>query len=317
LSWPENINKRYQNKICSKCGKTLRPDVIRSGTWVKKYRNRDISGYWISQLMIPWITAEKIIDDSKGDLEIFHNFTLGLPYVSKDTQLSRESIVKCISPGFNPKTNVAIGVDNGIEKTYVLGNHVGIFEIGKTRDWEVIEKMRNKHQATMVIDALPYPNIPTKLAEKYPGKVYIHYYQQDRRQSDIVKWDTRVVRSDRTKIIDSVVADVNASDVVFNLTQSQLEQYIHDWEQMYRVIEETPQGISKPKWKTIQGRDDHFCHAHIYWKLAMMKTLAQGTIIKTAPVTKGGKHPYVTQDGSVKALDLQDVVKRAKRRKFK
>ena len=81
-------------------------DLIK-GQWVRKFINRPISGYWISQMMVPWISAEKIIEDSEGDPDIFHNFVLGLPFISKDTAVTRESIIKCISPGHNPKTKVA------------------------------------------------------------------------------------------------------------------------------------------------------------------------------------------------------------------
>lgn len=318
LNWPESVNMKTKEKVCTKCGKAYTRDDLNGGQWVKKYKNREISGYWVSQLMVPWIPASKIIDDSLDDLEIFHNFTLGLPYVSKDTSVTRDDIIKCISPGFNPKTSVAMGVDNGIVKNYVIGNRYGIFEVGETEDWEKIESLRNKYGATMVIDSLPYPNTPQKLSEKYPGKVFVHYYQQDRKKSGIIRWDQRVVHSDRTKILDAVVAEINSQDITFNLTHHDLEDYIHHWEQLYRIIEETPQGNVRPKWETIENRPDHYAHATVYWRVAMEKTLSFGGIVKSPrPMYKGDEHPVVTREGTVKALDLNDVISRAKRRKFR
>ena len=307
-----------EEKVCFKCGNPYTKDDLRNGKWIKKYKNREISGYWLSQLMVPWIPANKIIDDSRGDQEIFHNFTLGLPYISKDTAVTRESIIRCISPGYNPKTAVAIGVDNGIVKHYVIGNRTGIFEVGTTKDWEKIEELRKRYSATMVIDALPYPNTPQKLAEKYPGKVYLHYYQQDRKQIGVVRWDSRTVRSDCTKIFDAMVAEINARDVTFNLTATEMEEYINHWEQVYRVIEETPLGTMKPKWKTIENRPDHYAHATILWRIALEKTMSFGGIVRSPqPGDKGGEHPVVSQDGTVKALDLQEVIKKAEKRKFR
>jgi len=318
LSFPENINMKTKKKVCSKCGKEYSRDDLRNGEWVAKYKDREISGYWVSQMFVPWIPASKIIDDSKGDTEIFHNFTLGLPYLSKDTSVGRDDIIKCMSPGFNPKTSVAMGVDNGIVKHFVIGNRTGIFEIGETKDWQVIEDLRNKYKATMVIDALPYPNTPSKLAEKYPGKVFLHYYQMDRKGIDFVKWSERSVKSDRTKIIDAVVAEIRAKDITFNLTLTQLEDYIYHWTQMYRTTMETNLGVLRPLWKTIEGRPDHFCHSSVLWRVAMEKTMGFSGIVKApAPGDKMGQHPVVTQDGTVKALDLDDVVSRAKRRDFK
>ena len=318
LKWPESVNMQTEEKVCFKCGNPYTKDDLRNGKWIKKYKNREISGYWLSQLMVPWIPANKIIDDSRGDQEIFHNFTLGLPYISKDTAVTRESIIRCISPGYNPKTAVAIGVDNGIVKHYVIGNRTGIFEVGTTKDWEKIEELRKRYSATMVIDALPYPNTPQKLAEKYPGKVYLHYYQQDRKQIGVVRWDSRTVRSDRTKIFDAMVAEINARDVTFNLTATEMEEYINHWEQVYRVIEETPLGTMKPKWKTIENRPDHYAHATILWRIALEKTMAFGGVVRSPrPGDKGGEHPVVSQDGTVKALDLQEVMRKAKKRKFR
>jgi hypothetical protein len=315
MKWPDNINMDTQEKVCAKCYEPFTREDLTNGRWVKKYNDRKISGYWISQLFVPWITAEKIIDDSRGDQEIFHNFTLGLPYVSKDTTVTREAIIKCLSPGFNPRTAVAIGVDNGIEKHYVIGNRHGIFEMGKTRDWEEIERLRNRYGAIMVIDALPYPNTPTQLAEKYPGKVFINFFQADKKNMGVIRWDNRVVKSDRTKIIDAVVAEINSGDVTFNLTQTQMEDYIHHWEQVFRVIEKTPMGTMKPRWQTIEGRADHFVFAHLLQRIALEKTMSFGGIVRS-PLPGGEEegHPIVSEDQRVGALDLKDVLHRSQRK---
>jgi len=211
-----------------------------------------------------------------------------------------------------------MGVDNGIIKHYVIGNRTGIFEVGETKDWQEIEDLRNKYKATMVIDALPYPNTPSKLAEKYAGKVYLHYYQMDRKGIDFVKWEERSVKSDRTKIIDAVVAEIRAGDVTFNLTTTQLEDYIYHWTQLYRTTTETNLGVLRPVWKTIENRPDHYAHATILWRVAMEKTMGFSGIVRAPdPGDKTGQHPVVTQDGRVRALDLEGAVERAKRRGFK
>ena len=313
LKWPDNIDFDRKIRICAKCRKPLSNDDLLNGRWVAKHLKRDISGYWISQLFVPWIPAAKIINDSEGDQEVFYNFTLGLPYVSKDTAMTREAILKCISPGHNPRTNVAMGVDNGVKKHYVVGNRYGIFEVGITDSWDEIEEIRNRYGALMVIDANPYPHMPQKLAEKYPGRVFIHYYQQDKNNLGIIRWEQSVVKSDRTKIIDHMIAEINSGDVTFNLTERQLEEYITHWLQMYRIISLTPQGILKPKWETIEGKPDHFAHATIFWRIALEQSLGQGGIVRPPGPTGSlnNCHPLVGVDSTVPALDLSKVVKRA------
>lgn len=316
LKFPDNIDFEKKLKVCAKCRKPLSNEDLINGRWVQKYKNRDISGYWISQMMASWISAEKIIEDSEGDQDIFHNFVLGLPFISKDTSVSRKTITDCLSPGYNPRTNVAIGVDNGVKKHYVIGNKYGIFDIGITEDWKMIEDLRNRYNAVMVIDALPYPNYPRKLADKYPGKVFVHYYQPDRKRIGIIRWDQEgVVRSDRTKIIDSVVGDFNSRDITINMTERQLEDYIYHWEQLYRMIKLTPQGIRKPSWETIENKPDHFAHATIYWRVALEQTLSLGTIVSpVGPVRKGG-HPVIGPDLTVPSLNLEEVAKKQAKKK--
>ena len=267
-------------------------------------------------MFIPWITPQEIIEDSEGDQDIFHNFTLGLPFVSKDTSVSRKTILNCLVPGYNPRTDVAIGVDNGVKKHYVLGNKYGIFEIGITEDWEEIESLRNQYNATMVIDANPYPNMPTRLANKYAGKVYLHYYQQDRKTEGTLRWDTRSVKSDRTKIIDYVVAELNSKDISFNLTEHDLEEYISHWSKIYRVIKETNIGTRKPEWETIENKADHFAHATVYWRIALEQTLGQGGVVRAPrPGRHLGRNPEVGSGGTVPALNLKEIAERTIKRR--
>jgi len=265
-------------------------------------------------MFVPWITATKIIEDSEGDQSVFHNFTLGKPFISKDASISRQAILRCVVLTENPRTDVAMGVDNGITKHYVIGNRMGIFEVGETKDWGAIEDLRNKYGATMVIDALPYPTEPTRLMDKYRGKVFISYYQPDKRASGAVFWDydQGVVRSDRTKIIDFVVSEINAADIHFNMGARYLDQFIHHCQQLYRVVEENNQGIKKPKWKCIEGRPDHYFHGLIFWRLALEQTLGQGGIVgPTAVIPLKDRHQEVGPDSTVPALDLEAVVRRA------
>jgi len=314
LRWPENINMETEKYICAKCHRDLPDDARRYGRWVYK-RKSDISGYWISQMMAPWIPASKIIEDSKRDPAFFHNFTLGQPYVSKDYTVTRKDIINVLDPSSNPMTDVAIGVDVGVLKHYVVGNKYGIFKVGVTDSWEEIEDLRNRYGAYMVIDMMPYPNIPKRLIKNYPGKVFGHYFDTDRKMREVIRWgeqDKRgIVYSDRTRIIDEVVANILAQDIWFNLTLTDLEEYILHWGQLYRTTKENNLGIVIPTWETIEGRADHFAFATVYWYIALQKTLTQGGVVVPAAKRKmEEKHPRINEDQTMPALDLSDVVRR-------
>jgi len=315
LNFPDNIDFDRKLRMCDKCHEPFTKWDLTHGRWVNKQKS-DISGYWISQMIVPWISAEKIIDASQGNQDVFHNFTLGLPFVSKDTSVTRESIVKCLSPGYNPRTNVAIGVDNGVTKHYVIGNRYGIFDMGETEDWSEIERLRNHYGATMVIDAMPYPNTPQKLSSKYAGKVFIHFYVTDKKALDVIHWENMVVKSDRTKIIDSVVAEINNQEIIFNMTENALEEYIDHWKTIYRVIKDSPDGTKRPAWETIEGKADHYAHATIYWRIALEQTIGQGRIALPPDAKgRGQGHSIIGVDKTVRSIDPKEVAAKGGRKK--
>lgn len=318
LTWPENIDFDKRQYICKQCKKILTDNDRINGQWVRTYMGREVSGYWINQLMCPWHSADKIIRDSEGDPSVFHNFTLGLPYQAKDQSVGRTDIIKCLNPDTNPRIGNAMGVDNGVVKTFVVGNKYGIFRIGQTESWEEIENMRNQYDATMVIDANPYPNTPKKLVQKYRGKVYIAYYKEDSKQIGVIRYgesDKRgVVYLDRTKIIDDVVADLMAKDVEFNLTATDLEEYIRHWGHLYRVIEETEKGMRKPVWMRMEGKPADFPHAHVYFKAALSRAMIDSAIVRT-PSGPTPKPMPVIQQGRQDALDIKGVIARANKKK--
>lgn len=289
MKYPENINFETQEYICIKCQRNLTVEDRTRGEWVKRYFGRNISGYRISQMIAPWIPASKIIADSLGDQSIFYNFTLGQAYTSKDIQITRDSLTKCLSPDYNPRTNVAIGVDNGIIKHYVIGNKYGIFRVGSTESWQEIENLRNQYDAVMVCDANPYPTPVYKLVQKYRGKVFAQYYEEDKKQMGTIRYgegeEMGIVKSDRTKLIDSFVADVNSQDVLFNMSLTELEnqEYIQHCLNIYRVVEESAMGIKKGVWKTIEGKPDHLLHASCYFKVALQQTLTVGGVAHAPP----------------------------------
>lgn len=287
LTWPESIDIERAIFVCKKCHREISDETRANGRWVQTYLGREISGYWFTQMMAAWIPAKKIIEDSEGDQSIFHNFTLGEPFISKDQSVTRELLTACLSPDANPKSEVGIGVDNGILKHVVIGNKFGIFRALVTDSWQEIEDLRNRYDATMVIDANPYPTPVKKLVQKYPGKVYMHYYEEDKKQIGIIRWgdgdDQGVVKSDRTKIIDMVVASFIAKDILFNMSLTELEnvEYIQHWMPLYRAIQTNDKGMQKSVWFTQEGKPDHFAHATIYQQIAQTRVLSGGQVIRT------------------------------------
>jgi len=313
MKYPDNIDLKRGIYMCTKCGREIDNETRRTGEWVKKHLDKEVSGYWLSQMMIPWHSAKKIIADSKGDQQVFNNFTLGLPYISGDAGITRQNIIDCLAPGSNPMTDVCMGVDNGVVKTVVIGNVFGIFRVYETDDWQKVEDDIVRYNAYCVIDSNPFPTIPMKLAQKYHGKVFVHFFTQEQKDLQVIKWGSGekqyTVTSDRTKIIDRVVSELQQKEIVFNMVGSELETYITHWLQLYRTVEENEKGMQRPVWKTIEGRADHFCFATTYFRIAMEKTFSGGGVVRPT-IKKDNESVTISPEGTVPSIDTKDIIAR-------
>lgn len=314
MEWPANIDKLKGCFVCSKCKKELPDGVRRDGMWVRKYRDRHVRGYWISQLMNPKTSARDILlAEATKDKQFFYNFVLGLPYKGSDVVVDRQTIVDNIVLTENNRLKVAIGVDNGIEKHYVVGNQMGIFEMGKTKSWEDIENMIRKYQATAVIDLNPYPKMPKLLAQKYRGDVFCSFYKRDKDRLGTVEWGQKdklgMVYSDRNKIIQETIDDIVDGGINFNLPESALEEYIFHWDNIYQVIEEDALGVPRAVWMCPENKPDHYVHATVYWRLAMLRAGQRGAVVANEPpILQGNKSFYVNEDNTINAEDISGPI---------
>lgn len=312
------VDVKKKEYACGKCGNEITDQDRRSGRWVAKYPTRKRRGYWISQLMAPWVSAERIIEQQEeSSIEFFHNFVLGKAYTPTDLLVDRAAIIRANSPSNIVKTNVAIGVDNGIVKHWVAGTPEGVFAYGKTESWNDIEKLLLMYNATMVIDANPYPITPKLLVEKYHGRVFVNYYQQDTKNLGIVRWgaskEAGVVKADRTKILDLVAQEIAETKLLFRQPPSQLEEYIYHWANMYRTVIENDRGIARGVWITQENRPDHLAHATVYMRIALSKIIGRsgGPMGFAEPLAKkSGSVDYVDSQGQVHT-DLGNKVKQA------
>lgn len=311
------INRELKIYACGDCGQEITDGMRRKGKWVPKYPGRKRRGYWVSQLIAPWVSAERILEQyEENSIEFFYNFVLGKAYTPTDLLVDRQAILRACSPGVIAKKTVAIGVDNGIVKHWVACTPDGVFAYGKTEDWGDIERLLLMYNATMVIDANPYPITPKQLVEKYPGRVFINYYQQDTKNLGIVRWGENkefgVVKDDRTKIFDLVAQEISEAKLLFKQSPTKLEEYIYHWSNMYRTVQENDKGFARGVWLTQTGRPDHFAHATIYMRIALSRLLNDGgSLDYIAPLDKTKvTADYVNSDGTIstdlgiaKALD--------------
>ena len=296
LSWPESVDFEKQIYICRDCKSELSDDARRNGRWVQKFLNKDFSGYWISLLMAPWIDAKYLIEKSVSHTEeYFTNRILGLPYVGGNNKVYEDDILGNLTGGINNQRNpVVIGLDTGIEMHYVVGNDLGLFYYGKTKEYAEIERMLKRWDKSILVADQGGDLIGIReLREKYPSRVFLCHYRQDRKTMELVQWgkdkESGNVVVDRNRMLQLLIDEFKQKRIaIFGSKTDWWDFWLH-WNNIYRVAEEDALGVERYKW--LRSWDDHLAHATLYWRVGLSKFMyGKGQLfgeqyeIKTIPI---------------------------------
>jgi Phage terminase large subunit (GpA) len=315
------VDRERKIFACGKCRKEITNDARRDGEWVPKYPSRtNRNSYWMSQLMAPWVTAQRILDQQEeSSVEFFHNFVLGLPYQAADLTIDRATIIAANTPKEPMLKNVVMGTDVGKPHWYWLGTPAGVFKCGKTTDWEELERLFNMYQCeAWVIDGMPEFTMVQSMIRKYPGKVFACYFARDTKQVGIIRWgegDKRgIVSADRTKIIDRLVTEITTKDIKFLQKTQEIEEFISHASNMYRTVSTNDKGSVVVDWKTKDSRPDHLVFALVYWRIALEKAFgSMGGVVEMKGVDTKTPAPTVINNKISVQFNIEDSIERAKR----
>jgi hypothetical protein len=278
---------------------------------VKKFNDREYSGYWVSLLMTSWTTAAQICDlYNTKTKDFFWNFVLGLPYIGEGNKVTPDILFRNLSAKINSYSDVVIGCDSGIEKHFVCGNAEGLFYYGKTERWEDIESLLKRFDRSIaVIDAMPDITGPRKLQEKYPGRVFLCHYARDRKTQQIVRWgkenEVGNVLADRNRAIQLVIDEFADRRIRLHGTRDDWGEYYTHWDTLYRMTENDSLGVPQINWLSSSGLD-HWCHATVYWRVGMDKYGWGGaTILSDSSPISAPAGPELTPDHKIHPVTIQ------------
>ncbi len=301
MEWPDSVNLETKEFICKHCHKTLSYEDRRRGEWVAKYKSRDISGYWVNLLMAPWVEAKEIVDkfiDPNSTKAFFWNMILGLPYEGEENVVKESDLLRNITDEINSQEKVVIGCDSGLIKHFVVGNSEGMFYYGKCEDWKEIEVLMKRYpRAILVVDALPDLTGPRQLREKFPSRVFLSYYQIDRKSYELVRWEEGVVKIDRNRMIQHIVDEFKERLIPLQGTPGDWSDYIEHWQNIYRTEEEDNLGQPKIVWQK-KNTEDHWVHASVYWRAGVSRFGQAGGIV-TSKKSRFASGVEVSPDGKV------------------
>lgn len=292
MDWEKSDEQNHYVNIekaiyaCGKCDREITRTEIVNGYWVAKFPGRKMHGYWFSQLIAPWFTAQKIIDKYESTtIDNFNNFVLGKAYTPSDLIVNRQTILRACAPSTIQKLGVVIGVDqNANEQIWVAGTTQGVFAHGKTKSWEELEHLKLQWKARVVCDPNPYPTMPKLYAEKYTDWFLCYFKQQE--ALSFVTWKGKVVYADRTRLLDTVASEITDAKLLFREHAYALEDYIADWQNIYRTTVEQLDGRVKSTWLKKEGKNSDYSFATAYMRIGLAKEIGSYSSFNAATASE-------------------------------
>ena len=104
-----------------------------------------------------------------------------------------------------------IGGDTGLTTHLVAGNSKGLFYHSSKPSYDDLEDLlRRFPKSIAVLDAQGDLQKPRELQEKYPNRIWLCYYRNDRKSQDFTTWneDDNTVVVDRNQAIQMVIDEL-------------------------------------------------------------------------------------------------------------
>lgn len=295
LSWDLQEPKRMsidldkQLYVCKKCRKELYKWDIQLGQWVKKYKDKEWSGYHITLMMAPWMTAKEIIkryNNPETTDEFFYTKMLGLPWEDSTAKLLKRYFIQNLTG--EPKApsdieRVVIGIDTGLKIDYVMGNENGLFYYGNCNDYTELDKqMKRWKRAIAIIDAGGDLIGSRAFQERWLGRVYLCFTGGDRKRKEIIHWGEKdehgAVYADRNRMIQLVIDEYRTKRLPIHGTENDWYEYWLDWNNVYRIKVIEPDTNVVKGYKFVRSGRDHLAMATIYWRVGISRFSSGGTI---------------------------------------
>lgn len=276
--------------VCKKCGKWIVPYAPGS-CWVPKYPDRDVVGYWVSQMLNPNRNLDLLLRqwrDPEGyqwSIEEFYRTVLGLPYISAEHKLTIHDVYSCTDQYIQHSTcsvRTAMGVDVGKVLHYVIGIKIGpkqyeILKVGRAKDWYELHDIASRMNVKFaVIDHDPEIHAAEEFRKNESYAVFLNRYS-DTMEGPVV-WTTTgnnkgCVKCNRTKWCDKTHDVISDRQLIIPIRCSEIDQYAFEMTNTVKVLEtDEKSGLTKFRYRQLANKPDHYFHATLYFLLAASQT---------------------------------------------
>jgi len=266
-------NKRVI-RACIHCGAEINP---LTGRWHPRYpENAPVMvGWWISQLCSTYVEPAhilRLIEDPRTNVTELHNSKFGMPYVEAANRLSIQDVLDCCAGygiGTSDNGPCTMGVDQGKDLHVVIGKRDGgqrnkLVFVGVRKEWGELDPLiREFRVSRCVVDALPETRNARELARRFPGKVFLNYYNEH--QKGQYKWDepNLTVSCNRTESLDASHVEIRERLGTIPWQTDTIDEFAkHCHNTAKRLLEDEESGSRRYVYITLGA--DHYRHAFNY-----------------------------------------------------
>jgi len=223
--------------------------------------------------------------DPTKDRQYFYNYVLGLPFMDSEDQITPKEVLRNCVDTLNEQTErTIIGADTGHGIHYVLMNKDGVFYYDHAKEttasktpYDVIRGYLNRWKNSIAVFDQGGDLIGVRqLQQEYPGRVFLCYYQKDRKSIEVVQWgkddEYWKVKVDRNRMMTLLVEQLREPGRIrLNGTPDEWSEFAEMFGNIYREKIETKETKGKDD-RALYGNEyvwkrngpDHFCHALLY-----------------------------------------------------
>lgn len=277
-------------RACIKCGAELDPAY---GEWVAKRpqvterRGRQYSQlYSQSKMTDPGLILEKY--NTTSNLADFYNLKIGIAYVDAKNRLSTQEVIACCGDSgmwSSSDGSCYMGIDQGKYLHVVIGKkgkkkggevvYIGTHRGNNPDDpndysgWREIEPLMKRFKVgRCVVDAMPSKKNARAFAEKFPGRVFLCYYNDNQKGS--YKWNERdmIVQCDRTESLDNSHDVISGGDVILPRRSDIVDVFADHCHNVAKKLE-TNDETGSSRYNYVRLGDDHFRHAFNYLQMGI------------------------------------------------
>ncbi len=272
---------------CVHCGHRIHRS---EGVWVPDYPDREVVGYWCSQLLNPNRSLSRVLKEYDDPQQYdtteaeFQRIVLGKAYARAEDVLRETEVYQCCTQDqmrYSHDGPCAMGFDVGYPLIHVvIGHRIGndryrIIKMARVPDWNTLHDLAQRFNVKATVgDAMPESHKIREWAKTEAGAgntVYPCYVQLHLKTFD--NWGTdNIVKVNMTEIFDeSHQMVVSPGKMLIPRMCEEIRIFAHQMCMRAKFLETDSRGQVSYHYKKVGDKQDHYRNAVNFFYLACKK----------------------------------------------